>query len=251
MRGIAERLFLITGAARGIGEAVAARLVEEGGQVIVCDIAEQGEETAELLRKRGGKAHFRKLDVSDRIAVSTLAEAIYDEFGPLHGLVNNAGVAIAHTAFDCSDEVWRKTLQINLDGVYYCCREFGRRMLKHGGSIVNISSIAGLKVVRPETHVAYGVTKAAVAHMASLLGVEWAAHNIRVNAVAPGYTETPILAGMKETNRDVVNVWMKDTPINRMIQPTEIASVVTFLLSDDASCVTGETLAADGGYTKW
>jgi NAD(P)-dependent dehydrogenase (short-subunit alcohol dehydrogenase family) len=87
--------------------------------------------------------------------------------------------------------------------------------------------------------------------MAALLGVEWAAYRIRVNAVAPGYTETSILAGMKQTNQDMVSAWMNDTPIKRMIQPPEIASVVTFLLSDDASCITGELIAADGGYSKW
>jgi NAD(P)-dependent dehydrogenase (short-subunit alcohol dehydrogenase family) len=251
MRGISERLFLVTGAARGIGEAIARRLLEEGGRVIICDINKEGQNTADSLKESGGEVYFQRLDVTEHSQVTRLAETVLRDFGPVYGLVNNAGVAISHAAFDCPDEVWRKILSINLDGVFYCCREFGKQMRAHGGAVVNISSIAGLKVVRPETHVAYGVTKAAVAHMAALLGVEWAPYGIRVNAVAPGYTETSILAGMKQSNQDVVSTWMNDTPIKRMIQPSEIASVVAFLLSDDSSCITGELIAADGGYSKW
>jgi NAD(P)-dependent dehydrogenase (short-subunit alcohol dehydrogenase family) len=229
MVGISEHLFVITGAAKGIGEAIARRLAEERARVIISDVDEEaGIQTANAFQSLGGEAHFRKLDVADRHQVSSFAESITAEFGPVYGLVNNAAVAITHNAFDCTDEVWEKTIQINLDGVFYCCREFGRGMRAQGDSIVNISSIAGVKVVRPETHVAYGATKAAVAHMTSLLGVEWAAYGIRVNAVAPGYTETSILSGMKVSSPDVLKAWIQDIPIKRLILPKEIANVVVF-----------------------
>ena len=108
MRGISERLFLVTGAARGIGEAIARRLLEEGGRVIICDINEEGQTTADSLKKSGGEVHFRQLDVTDPSHVTSLAETILRDFGPVYGLVNNAGIAITHAAFDCPDERGRR-----------------------------------------------------------------------------------------------------------------------------------------------
>jgi NAD(P)-dependent dehydrogenase (short-subunit alcohol dehydrogenase family) len=246
------RLCVVTGAAKGIGEAIVRRLVEERARVIISDVDEEGETLAALLRKSGGDVHFRPLNVADAAQVSQFAKNIVEEFGPVFGLVNNAGIVIPHEALTCSDDVWRKTLDVNLDGSFYCSREFGKQMaLSGGGAIVNLSSIAGMKVVRPETHVAYGVSKAAIAHMTALLAVEWARHNIRVNAVAPGYTSTTILSGMRQTDPGIVAAWMNDIPMERFIEPSEIAGVVSFLLSKDANCVTGQTLAADCGYSKW
>jgi sorbose reductase len=252
MKRFEGRLCVVTGGAKGIGESIVRRLVEEQARIVISDVDEEGEILAAFLRQRGGDVHFRPLNVADSTKVTQFAINIVEEFGPVFGLVNNAGIVIPHEALTCSDYAWRKTLDVNLDGSFYCAREFGKQMARTGGgAIVNLSSIAGLGVVRPETHVAYGVSKAAIAHMTALLAVEWARHNIRVNAVAPGYTETTILSEMKQSDPGIIAAWLSEIPINRFIEPSEIASVVSFLLSDDASCVTGQTLAADGGYSKW
>ena len=145
---------------------------------------------------------------------------------------------------------WNKVIDINLNGVFWTVREFGRRMIERGqGSVVITSSIAGFGVVSPETHVAYGSTKAAVAHMASLLGVEWARTGVRVNSVAPGYTQTPILDALKAEAPDVFQQWLDRIPMGRLNSPEEIADGTAFLLSDLASGVTGTTLHIDGGYS--
>jgi NAD(P)-dependent dehydrogenase (short-subunit alcohol dehydrogenase family) len=250
MNGIEQRLFVVTGGSKGIGEAISQRLVKERGRVIICDVDPAGEEVAKALRSSGGDAHFKKIDLTESKAVEALVTNIADEFGPISGLVNNAGIAIPHTAVDCSAEIWQRTMDVNLKAVFVCSQAFGKHMIGTGrGSIVNIASIAGMGVVRPERHVAYGISKAAVAHMSSLLAVEWADSNIRVNAVAPGYTQTALLKEIELKDPSMVAVWLNDTPMKRLMQPREIASAVTFLLSDDASSITGQVLAADGGYS--
>src|SRR5690606_37110212 len=201
MDGIGDgRVHVITGAAGGIGSAIARQIATLGGRVVITDVdTDAGQAAADRLAKEtGAEVRFEELDVADSAAVEALAERLERENWPTYGLVANAGIAPSSAAVDYSDELWRKTMSINLDGAFWCCRAFGRYMRTRGaGAIVTISSIAGLKVVRPETHAAYGSTKAAVAHLAALLGVEWARDGVRVNSVAPGYTETPILAPLK------------------------------------------------------
>jgi NAD(P)-dependent dehydrogenase (short-subunit alcohol dehydrogenase family) len=250
MNGIAERLFVVTGGAKGIGEATVQRLVKERARVVICDIDPAGDALARELRSTGGDVHFRKIDLTDARAVDDLADSITSELGAVDGLVNNAGIALPHTAIECTEAIWDRTLNLNLKAVFFGSQAFAKRMISAGkGSIVNIGSIAGSGVVRPERHVAYGITKAAVAHMTHLLSVEWAGFNLRVNAVAPGYTQTPLLKDIEDADPSMVAVWRNDTPMGRLMKPLEIASAITFLLSDDASGITGHVMAVDGGYS--
>lgn len=166
----------------------------------------------------------------------------------MHGLVANAGIAPTSSTVDYPDDTWRTTIDINLSGVFYTARDFGRRMIELGkGSIVITSSIAGFGVVSPETHVAYGSTKAAVAHMAKLLGVGRPGRACERRR--PGYTDTSILDAIKAQSPETIDEWISRIPMGRLNTPQEIADATAFLFSDLASGITATTLHVDGGYS--
>jgi len=251
-RGIKDRVFVLTGAAGGIGSATAKLLVETGARVVITDVDDAaGNAVVERLNAMGsGTARFEHLDVSDPAAVDAVVDRLWSDGWETYGVFANAGIAPSSAATDYTNELWRATMGINLDGVFYTVRGFARPLIEQGkpGSFVLTSSIAGFGVVSPETHAAYGASKAAVAHLAALLGVEWA-NKIRVNAVAPGYTATPILDRLKAESPDVFQQWLDRIPTHRLNTPEEIAEAVIFLFSDNASGVTGATLNVDNGYS--
>jgi NAD(P)-dependent dehydrogenase (short-subunit alcohol dehydrogenase family) len=254
MSNLDGKIAVVTGAARGIGAATATVLAERGATIVVADILEDlGRESAEEIARHGdGGAEFRKLDVRDADQVRAVADDVVAEHGRVDLLMNNAGVVESSPTFDLDEATWAQTMAVNLSGPFLCSREFGRRMADGGGgAIVNVSSIAGLKAVHPELHVAYDVSKAGIAQMTRSLAAEWASLGIRVNAVAPGYTHTSILDEVGRTDPAILEDWLGQIPMNRLIEPTEIGKVVAFLLSDEASAVTGHVLAADAGYTIW
>ena len=179
-----------------------------------------------------------QLDVTKSTDVDAAAAQIKREHGAVDILVNNAGVAKSDVrAEDTSDEHWRFHMDVNLDGVFWCCRAFGRQMLERGrGSIVNIGSMSGFIVNKPQPQTFYNASKAAVHHLTKSLAAEWGARGVRVNAVAPTYIETPLTSfGIKE-NTEMYKTWLEMTPMRRVGQPDEIASVVLFLASDAAAC---------------
>jgi NAD(P)-dependent dehydrogenase (short-subunit alcohol dehydrogenase family) len=243
------RTAVVTGGGQGIGFACAQALGEAGAKVVVAEkISERVEAAVNQLRALKIDASGATLDVTDSAAVDALAEKI----GNASILVNNAGVAISDVrAEDTSDEHWRFHMAVNVDGVFYCCRSFGKRMLAHGkGSIVNIGSMSGFIVNKPQPQSFYNASKAAVHHLTKSLAAEWGTRGVRVNAVAPTYIETPLTKfGME--NKAMADVWIEMTPMARVGQPEEIASTVLFLASDAASLLTGSIVLADGGYTCW
>ncbi len=240
---------VVTGGGQGIGLACAQALGEAGAAVVVADMVPgRAEQAAETLRGKGIAAEHAMLDVTDSKAVDALA-AKYPDTAIL---VNNAGVAKSDVrAEDTSDEHWRFHMSVNVDGVFWCCRSFGQRMLARGaGSIVNIGSMSGFIVNKPQPQAFYNASKAAVHHLTKSLAAEWGARGVRVNAVAPTYIETPLTKfGME--NKTMADVWIEMTPMARVGQPEEIASVVLFLASDAASLLTGSIVLADAGYTCW
>jgi NAD(P)-dependent dehydrogenase (short-subunit alcohol dehydrogenase family) len=240
---------VVTGAAQGIGAAVARKLTAQGARVIIADIQADAarERASALAAETGAEVVAEQLDVTDSRAVSTLAESS----GPVDIVINNAGIATNAPTFDMTDEAWRRTLDINLTGTFLMCREFGRTMRGRGGAIVNVSSIAGFKATRPEVHVGYDATKAAIIGLTRTLAAEWASEGIRVNAVAPGYSNTDILKAVGAESPETLEQWKTQVPQGRLIEPAEIAEVVAFLAAPSASAVTGHVLVADGGYTAW
>jgi NAD(P)-dependent dehydrogenase (short-subunit alcohol dehydrogenase family) len=248
------RVAVVTGAGQGIGAASARALGEAGATVIVTDLMpERISQTVAELKLLGILAHGYPLDVIKSAEVDRVAALVEANHGPAAILVNNAGIAKSNVrAEDTSDEHWRLHMDINLDGVFWCCRAFGKQMLAAGkGAIVNIGSISGYISMNPQPQAFYNTSKAAVHHLTKSLAAEWAKRGVRVNAVAPTYIETPLTAfGMRE-NPKMYKTWMAMTPMGRVGQPDEIASVVQFLASDAASLMTGSIVVADAGYLCW
>lgn len=247
MEGIGGKIFVVTGGASGIGKATAQRLAELRGQVVIADLPTS--DGARIAREVGAVA-FEPLDVTDATALETLASAIEREHGAVSGVVATAGISVATSAVDYTPESWRRIMNVNLDGAFFTAQAFGKRMRGRGGSIVLISSIAASRVVSPERHAAYGASKAAITQMAALLGVEWAGDGVRVNAVAPGYTNTPLLDRIRQEDPATYAHWVSQTPIGRLLEPREIANAILFYLSDLSSGCTGSSLLVDGGYDK-
>ena len=250
------RVAVVTGAGQGIGAACARALGEAGAMVVVADMsadrADEGDRraaAASASRRRPStldvtKSEGRRRGRRPRARASTAASTSWSTMP--------ASRKSDVRAEDTSDEHWRFHMDVNLDGVFWCCRAFGRHMLAQGsGSIVNIGSMSGFIVNKPQPQSFYNASKAAVHHLTKSLAAEWGARGVRVNAVAPTYIETPLTAFGINESPEMYKTWLEMTPMARVGQPEEIASVVLFLASDAASLLTGSIVLADGGYTCW
>lgn len=250
MDRFAGKTVLITGAARGLGRAIALRLADEGADLVVSDLeAETCKAVTEEIEGKGRRAMVVAADVSDADAVARLTEQAVSAFGRLDGAVNNAGISPPSTLLaDYDDELWDRVFRVNARGVYLCMKQEIRRMLAAGGgSIVNISSYAGLHVqIRGVS--SYAAAKHAVIGLTKAAARDYAAEGIRVNAVCPGHMLTPMnepFFGTAEAQEAV----KKRIPMRRISDPAEVAALAAFLLSDDASFITGQAMVADGGLT--
>lgn len=243
---------VVTGGGRAIGLACVEALAEAGAAVVVIERAPEDAAAALALRARGHDIEVRTGDVTDSARMQALAQALADEGRPATILVNNAGIGQnGIPAEDLSDADWLRMMDVNVNGVFWASRAFARPMIAAGrGAIVNLGSMSGQIVNRPQPQTAYNVSKAAVHHLTKCLAAEWAPHGIRVNAVAPTYIETPMVLKVAE-NRDRLPFWLADTPMGRMGQPEEVAAAVLFLACEAASLMTGAIVNVDGGYTCW
>lgn len=246
---------LVTGAGRGIGAGICRAVGEAGGAVAVSDVdGRSARETAAALRATGVRASGFRLDVTDEAEVEAGVARATAELGGLDGLVCNAGVIEPTAALETSYAAWRRQLEVNLDGVFLCCRAAARAMAARAerGAIVNVASNAG-KVGYPNM-AAYNASKAAVIRLTRTLAEEWAERGINVNAVCPGGVDTPmlrevarLLAERGAGDRETLLEAMRPRLMDRHIEPVEVGRVVAFLLSDHAAVIRGQAINVDGG----
>ena len=240
-----SKVALVTGAARGIGLAVAERFLAEGYRVALVDI--DGAALAATAERLGatGTVLALDLDVADPQQVQAAVDRTVERFGRIDALVNNAGIAVFKPLLETTYEEWSRVMAVNLDGPFLCTQACARVMLRNGGgSVVNICSISGLRA--STLRVAYGTSKAALAHLTKQQAAELGNLGIRVNAVAPGPVDT---AMAKQVHTPEIRADYHDAiPLNRYGAESEIAAAVWFLCSDAASYINGQTLAVDGGF---
>jgi NAD(P)-dependent dehydrogenase (short-subunit alcohol dehydrogenase family) len=246
-----EQTALVTGAASGIGHRIAVGLAEAGANVACLDLPSPGlEGVAAEIRHLTGKALALPGDVTKPEDLAQAVHHIGEVLGPLSLAVNCAGVADAAPAEEMELAQWQRVLNINVTGVFLSCQAEARVMLSHGrGAIVNIASMSGTIVNRGLLQAHYNASKAAVAHLTKSLAMEWAGRGIRVNAISPGYTATPM--NRRPEVAEQVKQFEADTPLGRMASVDELVGPAIFLLSDAASFCTGVDLLVDGGFTCW
>ena len=243
---------IVTGGGQGLGREMALALAEAGADVAVVQRrVEVAEQTAEEIRKLGRDSFAMKVDVSKTEDIRNMVAVAKDRFGKIDILINNAGIAHHVPAEELSEEDWDRMIDINLKGVFLGSQMVGREMIKQRkGSIINIASMSGFIVNRPQPQAHYNTAKAGIVMLTKNLAMEWAKYNIRVNAIAPGYIKTPILAHNLGPGK-IGEEWVKLTPMGRLGEPFELKGLALFLASKASSFVTGTTIVIDGGYTCW
>jgi NAD(P)-dependent dehydrogenase (short-subunit alcohol dehydrogenase family) len=246
------KIALVTGAGQGIGLAIARTLAQAGADIVIAEFnPETGQQAVKEIESLGRKAQFIQTDVRDIASVKQMSATALSAFGTVDILVNNAGIAKNTPAEEVSDEEWLNVININLNGVFWCCRAVGQHMLSRGkGAIVNIASMSGSIVNKPQPQAAYNVSKAGVIMLTKSLAAEWAGRGVRVNSVSPGYIGTDMTKrGM--SNREWSETWLAMTPMGHIGEPVDVANAVWYLASDAAKFATGTDLIVDGGYTAW
>jgi NAD(P)-dependent dehydrogenase (short-subunit alcohol dehydrogenase family) len=245
------KVCVITGAGGGIGKASALRFAREGGRIACADVVEEtGRATAGEIVAAGGEADFLPVDVTDPDSVETLYETAEGRFGAIHVLFNNAGVLLAAdgSVLETDAETWRRVLDINLTGVFLCCKYGIPKLLAAGGgSVVNMGSISGL-VGSATSQIGYAASKGGVIALTRDIAVEFARRGIRANALCPGPVETP-LALQLYTDEAAWRRRQVHIPTGRLGKPEEVAEAALFLASDESSWVTGSCLVVDGGIS--
>jgi NAD(P)-dependent dehydrogenase (short-subunit alcohol dehydrogenase family) len=241
---------IVTGAARGLGREAAIGLAEAGADIAVVDLLiDESKETAAMVEEFGKKSIVLQGNVSKEEDVKRIVKKVVGEFGKIDILVCNAGIANWVAAEKMEFSTWQKLMDVNLNGVFLCCKWVGGEMIKRKkGSIINIASMSAYIVNVPQKQCHYNASKAAVVHLTKSLAVEWAPYNVRVNVLCPGYIMTPLL---KIADPEILKKWIDNTIQKRIPDPSELKGIIVFLASQASSYFTGSSIIADGGYSLW
>lgn len=250
---LSGRVALVTGAGRGIGREIARTLAGAGADIAVAEFIEaNGTDAANEIQSMGRRSMSVQTDVRESASADAAVAKVLEHFGKIDILVNNAGIAQHVPSEDMSDKDWLNVINVNINGVFWFCRAVGRHMLERGsGSIVNIASMSGSIVNKPQPQTAYNVSKAGVIMLTKSLGAEWGRRGVRVNSVSPGYIASEMTLKALEIHTDWTPVWNEMTPQGHMGEPVDVAHAVWYLASDAAKFATGTDLIVDGGYTAW
>jgi NAD(P)-dependent dehydrogenase (short-subunit alcohol dehydrogenase family) len=243
-----DRVALVTGGGSGIGKATAELFAREGARVAVADCAQDSaSEVVREIRADGGEGFFVQTDVSDSAQVARMVEAVLQAYGRIDVLFNGAGVLYYGTVLETDEQAWNRVLSINLTGTYLCCRAVLPHMIRQGGgSIINVASTVGAHDACANA-VAYVTSKGGVTLFTKAMAIDHAKQGVRVNALVPGATDTPMIR--KALSAEALDALAASHPIGRLGRPEELAKAVLFLASDEASFVTGTAMYVDGGQT--
>ena len=243
---------IATGGGQGLGKVFCLAFAEVGADVVVAELNEQtGPETVREIEALGRRSLYVETDVRDRSSVQAMVNRTLAQLGRIDFLMNNAGITKWCDSQDVDEQDWRDVIDVNLNGVFLCSQAVAKHMIeRRSGSIINIASMSGYIVNRPQPQASYNASKAAVIHLTKSLAAEWAQYNIRVNAIAPGYMDTPMARPFFD-DPAYGGQWIDSIPMKRPGRPEELAPIAVFLASEAASYVTGTTVVADGGYTVW
>jgi dihydroanticapsin dehydrogenase len=249
MGRIEDKVAFITGAASGIGFACAERFAKEGANIAGFDLAQPSEEMLSKLKDTGREYEYWQGDVRDEAVVERSVAAVVERFGRVDILVNAAGVSSAGAVGELDTSEWDRVMDINIKGTFLVAKHVVKRMVEQSsGSIVNLASIEGL--IAMEAQAAYNASKGAVVLLTKNMAIDYGAHGIRVNCLCPGLIETPLTEILKmEELKEIRDRFVKGHMLGRAGQPEEVAGAALFLVSDDASFVSGAALTVDGGYT--
>ncbi len=249
---LTDKVALVTGASRGIGQAIALALAREGADVALnCSTSvKAAEEVAQEIKKLGQRAMVVQADVADKAAVDEMVKKVVAEFGRIDILVNNAGMSVVGASSELEEERWRRGIDVMLTGVFFCSQAAGKEMIKRrSGKIINIASVNGIGAF-PE-RACYGSAKAGVIQLTRTLGCEWAKYNINVNAIAPGYIKTRLVTYLLAKGAYDEKELANRTPAGRLGECEEVADATVFLASEESKYIVGQTIVVDGGWSAY